>query len=1324
MAFDVAAVRNRLQTFDFAKLFVEELGWSHPPDGKPAAWTCANGASFTRRAIAELGGVVVFELTASDGQIPAAKARLEVFKEIAKTHHENLLIFLDAKRTQSLWYWVKRDGTKLFPRDHYFAKGQPGDLFLSKLASMVVDVTDLGAEGQIPVTEVASRLKQALDVEKVTKRFYLAFHTQHLAFIEQIQGISDEQDRRWYASVLLNRLMFIYFLQKKGMLAGGDQGYLRAKLESSQHEGPDRYYADFLKLLFFEGFAKPPEQRSEQARQRLGDIRYLNGGLFLPHRVEQQYSAIAVPDAAFDAVLTLFESYSWNLNDTPGGDDNEINPDVLGYIFEKYINQKAFGAYYTRPEITEYLCEQTIYQLILDRANTDAIPGVAAARHFDTIEELLLKLDAPLCRQLLLEVLPGMSLLDPACGSGAFLVAALKTLITVYSAVVGKAEFMADPTLKQWLAKAKAEHPSLQYFIKKRVITQNLFGADIMEEATEIAKLRLFLALVASASSVDELEPLPNVDFNILPGNSLIGLLHVEPSSFDARQDKGQGSLFRKGFTELVAEKNRLVTVYRDATTYGDDLRTLRDDIDVHRAEALETLNILLLEEFQRLGIKVEEATWDDKANRQGKPRKRAVTMPDIEALHPFHWGYEFDRILGNGGFDAIITNPPWEKLKPDAKEFFAEHSELVTKKTMTIKDFEKEQERLLEDPEIRQAWLEYQARFPHISQYFRSSPDYPNQIAVVGGKKAGSDTNLYKLFLERCFRLLRDGGRCGILLPTGFYTDLGAKQLREMLFSGGQIASLFALANERFIFEGVDHRFRICLLTFAKGGITKSFETAFRMDPREAVSADRLERFLHDKGEHLTLSVDLVRRLSPDSLSLMELKTPLDITIAEKMLRFPLLGEKLEGTWNLVLTREFDMTNDSHLFRTSPGLGRLPLVEGKMFHQFAYPVATPKYWLDEVEARQSLLGGEPDSGQPLAYQTYRLAFRDVARNTDERTMIATILPRGVVCPHTVSLENPYPGHDDQATSGLDASSRLLLLAVLDSLTLDYLLRPRVTTHNSFYLVYGLPVPRLQPSAPEFRLAVERSARLTCTTPEYAGLWQEAMGTPWTPESSATDPDERARLRAELDAIVAHLYGLTEPELTHILSTFPLVPHPTKDAVLAEFRKLELEKADDPEIAALIRQGESATLELKSTARWDLKEHRKNPELERVILRTVAGFLNAQGGTLLIGVADDGTIVGLEPDYQTLGNKPTRDGFELFLTDLLLTPLGKDIAPHLTITFHRLATHDICRVTVSLSPHAIFLKEPPNETLYLRTHNSTRPLTTKEALTYAKSRWP
>jgi predicted HTH transcriptional regulator len=204
--------------------------------------------------------------------------------------------------------------------------------------------------------------------------------------------------------------------------------------------------------------------------------------------------------------------------------------------------------------------------------------------------------------------------------------------------------------------------------------------------------------------------------------------------------------------------------------------------------------------------------------------------------------------------------------------------------------------------------------------------------------------------------------------------------------------------------------------------------------------------------------------------------------------------------------------------------------------------------------------------------------------------------------------------------------------------------------------------------------------------------------------------------------MIAHLYNLTETEFTHILSTFPIVPEPTKQAALAAYRAL-IPLPGDQAIAALIAQGESATLEFKSTARWDLKENKKNPALEQVILKTIAAFLNTGGGTLLIGIADDGTVLGLTHDYQTL-QKKTRDGLELWLTDFLLkNNLGQDLAPFLQITFHDLDSQDICRIIVKLAPRPIYVKDNQDDHLYIRSGNSTRKLNVKEAIGYVKTRW-
>ncbi|WP_174714060.1 Eco57I restriction-modification methylase domain-containing protein [Candidatus Viridilinea mediisalina] len=1190
MAIDVNEARSRLQAFAFADLFIEDLGWFRPVNPNPETWDC-QGITVTRRELANLSGVVVFEITTADGAIPDEPVRRAIHRDIAQLHLENLLIFLNAERRSSLWYWVKRDGSKRYPRRHAYVQGQPGELLIAKLSAMFVDISELDAEGNLPLLEAARRVRQALDVEPVTKRFFNDFQKLHTTLLGAIAGVADERERHWYASVLLSRLMFVYFLQRRGFLDGGNYRYLQQGLEASEQRGQDRYFSEFLTTLFFEGFAKPEADRSAAATALIGSICYLNGGLFLPHQVEQKYPRLAVSDQVLRKILELFESYDWVLDDTPSGNERAINPAVLGYIFEKYINQKSFGAYYTRSEITAYLCEQTIHRLVLDRVNQmmrDEGGGMSANSHpssliphpssliphpYETVGDLLLKPTDKVCRMLLLQILPDLRLLDPACGSGAFLVAAMRTLIEIYSALVGKAKFMGDTTLDAWLAEIERDHPNLDYYIKKQIIVNNLYGVDIMAEAVEIARLRLFLALVASARTVNDLEPLPNIDFNILAGNALIGLLRIDEERAEQKaaqqQTIQQIGLFeagkRQSYRQAVKEKNRLVTTYRDTATTlrGVALSALRDEIQRHREEAAEVLDALLLDDFQSLGIKYEEATWDTAKGKLGKPKKRPLTLEDLRALQPFHWGYEFDEVMNErGGFDAIIANPPWETLKPDAKEFFGEHSDLVSKKKMNVKAFEQEQTKLLQDPEILGAWLSYLSRFPYQSAYFRTAAQFDHQSAVVGGKRTGTDINFYKLFVEQIFHLLHPGGQGGIVVPSGIYTDLGATGLRKLLFDQTQVRAILSLSNERYLFEGIHHAFRYVFLTFEKGGLTNQFEAAFRINPREAVGINEIDSFLNTPDQHLTISLDVVRQLSPETLSVMEFRSPLDVTIAQKLLRFPTLGSRQSNAWNLVLTNEFHMSNDSRLFQTHPLPTRLPLYEGKMMHQFFHLRAEPKYWIEEQVGRAALLGRTPDDGQQLDYQQYRLAFREIAPNTNERSMIATMLPQRVFANHKLMLS-------DRRRSTISNAELLFCCAVLNSFVLDYTVRQRIVTSISMFIFYQLPVPRLTAADPRFAPIVERAAKLICTTPEYdalaaevglvrdegGGRKDEAEPSPLIPHPSSLIPHPSSlALRAELDGLVAHLYELSEAELTHILGSFPLVAEAQKEAVLTAYR--------------------------------------------------------------------------------------------------------------------------------------------------------------------------
>jgi hypothetical protein len=374
MATNRQQIQKHIQDFNFKQLFVNELGWDHL--NEPPLTIPCDGQAYVLRPLVEKRGVRVYVCDPdAQGKIPSDPILRKIEREVTKYAYEHFIIYVDAAKQRQVWQWVKREqGKPLAPRLNRYYKGQSGELLAQKLDVLTIAIDE---EDKLHMTEVAGRVAKAFDVERVTKKFYDRFKLEHASFLNFIQGITSQADREWYASLMLNRLMFIYFIQRKGFLdtkspgmLDGDANYLSNRLKWVQEQrGEDQFqtfYRYFLLKLFHDGLSK--REHSPELEALLGKVPYLNGGLFDVHMLERDYPEMNIPDEAFQKLFNFFDDYDWHLDDRPLRNDKEINPDILGYIFEKYINQKQMGAYYTKEDITEYISKNTVIPYIFEAA--------------------------------------------------------------------------------------------------------------------------------------------------------------------------------------------------------------------------------------------------------------------------------------------------------------------------------------------------------------------------------------------------------------------------------------------------------------------------------------------------------------------------------------------------------------------------------------------------------------------------------------------------------------------------------------------------------------------------------------------------------------------------------------------------------------------------------------------------------------------------------------------------------------------------------------------------------------------------------------------
>lgn len=494
----------------------------------------------------------------------------------------------------------------------------------------------------------------------------------------------------------------------------------------------------------------------------------------------------------------------------------------------------------------------------------------------------------------------------------------------------------------------------------------------------------------------------------------------------------------------------------------------------------------------------------------------------DADIKGAFVFERDFPLVAESGGFNVILGNPPWEKWKPDSQEFFEVRDPGF--KSLPTQEAKKRMEQLLESrPGLRKEWFEKENYYQTYSDIFREN--YEWQSAEANGKRASGDLDLYKLFTERFHQLLKEGGLAGIVVPSGVYTDLGAKGLRALLFDHSQLKALYSFENRgHAIFPDVHASYKPILLVFQKGGKTTEFPCAFFLH-----SADDLQKA---QEKPTIMKIEFVKKSSPTSWSILEIKTPQDYAIVNKLLKFPPLGAEIKDAWNITISRGFDMTNDSHLFKSGT-LGGIPLLEGKNIHQFTHqwkeaPVVRYKVFEKDIQANLKL--------EKIYHEGYWIAYRLIGRSTDSRTLISTVVPPSYVCGNSLAIVRL-----------LDLKQLCFLCGILNSFVVDYFIRQKVSANINLFYFLETPVPRLS-SGVQFDFIARKTAQLVAITDGFEEL-KKAVGV----QHALINETERTQARAQLDVAVAKLYGLTKQELEHILSQFPIVEERQKRMVLDAF---------------------------------------------------------------------------------------------------------------------------------------------------------------------------
>jgi N-6 DNA Methylase/Eco57I restriction-modification methylase len=742
-----------------------------------------------------------------------------------------------------------------------------------------------------------------------------------------------------------------------------------------------------------------------------------NGRLFSPTESPLADSAALDDGAVRHALLAL--------TTRPGRSGRErisygdLGVEQLGGVYERLLDleRKTTGSFYTPRSLTEFVVRRTLAPLV-ENATPD---GILSLR-----------------------------ILDPAMGSGAFLVAACRYLAHAYEAALVREQDLRTDDITD------GDRADFRRMVAQRC----LYGVDVNAMAVQLGRLSLWLATLSAD------RPLTFLDHRLRAGNSLVGASPLDL----ARQSPGRAHRARPTSLPLFDDEQtvkalRTAIIIRQsiASEPGDTLAQVR--AKEHALTELEQCKSPLSQ--WKSACDLWCAAWfldrDDDVSRpfgalmdtifERGTLPEHIAAPRLDAARAaayahgfFHWTLEFPEIFddqdGRGGFDAVIGNPPWEMLRGDTGNNTARASSKAAASRLTA--------------------------------FARGSGIYACQ--------GNGHANLYQLFLERMMSLVRRGGRLGVILPSGLAIDHGATGLRRALLARTRIDTLVSFENRDGVFP-IHRGLKFLLLSASIGAQTTVIPCRFGLRRPEAL--DELPEGGPDPAS-VVVPRALVERLDPNECAMPDVRTTDDVDLLTRIaFTIPALGDP-DG-WNVRFGRELNATDDRrHFHRASSDSTGLPVVEGKHIAPFTVDLASTE---QRIAAHTAATLVDPDR----TFRRTRLAYRDVASPTNRLTLIAALVPRGTVTTHTLfCLKDP-----------LEEDSQYYLCAMFNSFVANYLVRLRVGTHVTTAIIDRVPVPRPRRDSVEFKEVVHLTsqmmtapaahvcARLQAVTAKLYGLEQQ-----------------------------------------------------------------------------------------------------------------------------------------------------------------------------------------------------------------------------------------